>query len=154
LLGTTYTTAFQYDANGNRTGLTYPSGRQVTASFDFADRPFSAASVTTSYVASTSYLPFGPEAQTVFGNGTVRTFTSAQRYRPVENRLDGSGGPLADYLYAEDPVGNITGLHDALAPGFDRDFAYDDLYRLTGATTGASLWGSGAYRYDPMGNMT
>ena len=131
ILGTAYTTGFQYDPNGNRVGMTYPSGRQMTQTFDFADRPFSSVSGSTAYVASTSYLPFGPETRTAFGNGTVRTATYDRRYRPVENRLDGSAGPLADYLYSEDPVGNITALHDALDPGFNRDFAYDDLFRLT-----------------------
>jgi RHS repeat-associated protein len=154
ILGSTYGTAFQYDANGNRGGMTYPSGRQVAYTFDFADRPFSAASGTTTYVASASYLPFGPEAQLVFGNGTTQTRRYDLRYRPVENRLDGSAAPIADYLYSEDPAGNITAIHDALDATFNRDFAYDDLFRLTGAATGGALWGPGSYQYDAMGNMT
>jgi hypothetical protein len=131
--------------------MTYPSGRQVTQTFDFADRPFSSVSGPTSYVTSTTYLPFGPETRTAFGNGTVRTMTYDLRYRPIENRLDGSSGPFADYLYSEDPVGNITALHDALEPGYNRDFAYDDLFRLTGATTGSSLWGAAAITTTPWG---
>ncbi|HLX11141.1 MAG TPA: carboxypeptidase regulatory-like domain-containing protein, partial [Thermoanaerobaculia bacterium] len=154
ILGSAYGTAYQYDANGNRSAMTYPSGRQVAYGFDFADRPFSAASGTTTYVASASYLPFGPEAQLVFGNGTTQTRSYDLRYRPVENRLDGSAAPIADYLYGEDPVGNITSIHDALDASFNRDFAYDDLSRLTGAATGTSLWGPGSYQYDAMGNMT
>jgi RHS repeat-associated protein len=154
ILGSAYGTAYQYDANGNRSGMTYPSGRQVVTSFDFADRPFSAAAGTTTYVASASYLPFGPEAQLVFGNGTTQTRSYDLRYRPIENRLDGSAGPTADYLYGEDPAGNITSIHDALDATFNRDFAYDDLFRLTGASTGAGLWGPGSYAYDAMGNMT
>ncbi|HZF07956.1 MAG TPA: carboxypeptidase regulatory-like domain-containing protein [Thermoanaerobaculia bacterium] len=154
ILGTPYTMDFRYDQNGNRSLFTYPSGRQVTYTFDFADRPLSATSGTTSYVSSAGYLPFGPETRTAYGNGTTRTFSYDLRYRPTENRLDGAALPIADYLYQEDPVGNITSLHDALDPSFNRDFAYDDLYRLTGATTGESLWGNGSYRYDPMGNMT
>ncbi|HEX3527742.1 MAG TPA: carboxypeptidase regulatory-like domain-containing protein [Thermoanaerobaculia bacterium] len=154
LLGTNYTTGYQYDANGNRSGLTYPSGRQVTYGFDFADRPASAASPTTVYVASAAYLPFGPETRLALGNGTVKTMTYDLRYRPLENRLDGSSSTIADYLYQEDAVGNITEIHDALDAGFNRDFGYDDLYRLTSATTGDSLWGAGTYGYDPMGNMT
>jgi RHS repeat-associated protein len=154
ILGTPYTTGFRYDANGNRSLMIYPSGRQVTYGFDFADRAVSAAAGSTPLVSTVSYLPFGPEAQTTFGNGTVRTMSYDARYRPLENRLDGSAGPLADYLYEEDGVGNVTALRDALDPGYDRSFAYDDLYRLTGASTGERLWGPGSYSYDPMGNMT
>ncbi len=154
ILGSAYGTAYQYDANGNRSGMSYPSGRQVAYTFDFADRPFSAASGTTTYVASASYLPFGPEAQLVFGNGTTQTRSYDLRYRPVENRLDGSSSPIADYLYSEDPAGNITSIHDALDATFNRDFAYDDIFRLTGAATGDALWGAGGYQYDAMGNMT
>jgi RHS repeat-associated protein len=154
ILGTSFVTSYQYDANGNRSGISYPSGRQVTYGFDFADRPLSAAAGSVPLVTSTSYLPFGPETRTVFGNGTVRTMTFDLRYRPVENRLDGSAGPIADYLYEEDAVGNITALRDGLDSAYNRLFTYDDLYRLTGANTGEALWGAGSYRYDPMGNMT
>jgi len=154
ILGSAYGSAFGYDANGNRGGITYPSGRQVAYSFDFADRPFSAASGATTYVASASYLPFGPEAQLTFGNGTTQTRSYDLRYRPLENRLDGSASPIADYLYNEDPAGNVTAIHDAMDAAFNRDFGYDDLFRLTGAATGDALWGPGSYQYDPMGNMT
>jgi RHS repeat-associated protein len=153
ILGAAYATGYQYDANGNRTGITYPSGRQVTYGYDFADRPVTAAAGSTPLVTGVSYLPFGPEARTAFGNGTVRTTSFDLRYRPQENRLDGTAGPLADYLYQEDGVGNITALRDALDPGYDRLFGYDDLHRLTGASTGERLWGAGSYSYDPMGNM-
>jgi RHS repeat-associated protein len=154
VLGSSYATAYQFDANGNRSGMTYPSGRQVAYGFDFADRPFSAASGGTTYVASATYLPFGPEAQLVLGNGTTQTRSYDLRYRQLENRLDGSSSPLADYLYSEDAAGNVTAIHDGLDATFDRDFAYDDLYRLTGAATGDALWGPGSYGYDAMGNMT
>jgi RHS repeat-associated protein len=153
LLDTAYATAYRYDANGNRSGITYPSGRQVAYTFDFADRPAGAAAGSTVFVASASYLPFGPESQLAFGNGTVQSRAYDLRYRPVENRLDGGSGPIADYLYGEDAVGNITSIHDALDATFNRDFAYDDLHRLTGASTGTSLWGPGGYSYDAMGNL-
>lgn len=39
ILGDSYATSFRYDPNGNRAGLTYPSGRSLTYGFDFADRP-------------------------------------------------------------------------------------------------------------------
>jgi RHS repeat-associated protein len=153
ILGAPYTVSYQYDANGNRSGITYPSGRQVSYAFDFADRPVSAASGSTSLVSSASYAPFGPETQLSFGNTTTRTATFDQRYRPSEIRLAKGSNVIADYLYQEDAVGNITQIHDALDASYNRDFAYDDIFRLTGASTGYSLWGQGAYAYDAMGNM-
>ena len=61
---------------------------------------------------------------------------------------------IADYVYQTDAAGNITQIHDAVSPTYNRDFGYDDLNRLTTANSGTSLWGSGGYQYDAMGNMT
>ncbi|HKO58476.1 MAG TPA: RHS repeat-associated core domain-containing protein [Thermoanaerobaculia bacterium] len=145
--------SFGYDANGNRISFTYPSGRIVAYGYDFADRPLSASSGATPIVSGATYLPFGPMTSLTYGNGTTKTTTYDARYRPTENKLTGPAGLIADYLYATDAAGNITQIHDALSPVYDRDFGYDDLNRLTSATTGSSLWGSGAYSYDAMGNM-
>jgi RHS repeat-associated protein len=152
--GASYTTAYQYDSDGNRSLMTYPSGRTVSYTFDFANRPLAATSGTTNIVSSASYLPFGPATQFIFGNGTTKTMTYDSRYRILENKLTSSAGVIADYNYAEDPAGNITQIHDAADPAFNRDFGYDDLNRLTTATAGASLWGNGTYQYDSMGNLS
>ena len=133
--------------------ITYPSGRVVTYTFDFADRALSASSAGTNFVTSANYLPFGPEGQLAFGNGTTKSMTYDARYRPLENKLTSGLGVLADYQYSEDAVGNITAIRDAVDPSYNRDFGYDDLHRLTRANSGSSLWGSGAYTYDAMGNM-
>ncbi|HKO55578.1 MAG TPA: hypothetical protein VJ276_06830 [Thermoanaerobaculia bacterium] len=151
--GTSFTTSFAHDPSGNRVSLTYPSGRVVTYGYDFADRPVSAAAGATPLVTSATYLPFGPMTSLTYGNGTTKTMTYDARYRPTENKLTGPSGTIADYLYATDAAGNITRIHDALSPPYDRDFGYDDLNRLTSAATGSSLWGSGAYSYDAMGNL-
>jgi RHS repeat-associated protein len=148
------TTHFSYDANGNRSSIVYPSGRTVAYTFDFANRPLSATAGGTSIVTSTTYLPFGPGTQFFFGNGTTKTMTFDARYRPLENKLVGPSGTIADYSYAEDAAGNITQIHDAVNATYNRDFGYDDLNRLTTAGSGTSLWGSGSYQYDAMGNMT
>jgi hypothetical protein len=89
-----------------------------------------------------------------FGNGTTKTMTYDARYRTQENKLTAGSTVIADYLYQEDAVGNITQIHDATSAGYNRDFGYDDLSRLTTANSGSSLWGSGSYQYDAMGNMT
>jgi RHS repeat-associated protein len=76
------------------------------------------------------------------------------RHRSQENMLSTSTSVIADYLYQEDAVGNITQIHDATNAAYNRDFGYDDLNRLATANTGSSLWGTGGYQYDAMGNMT
>ena len=152
--GNGYTLAYGYDANDNRNSMTYPSGRVVNYTFDFADRPRSASANGTTFVSNAAYAPFGPETQLAFGNGTTKTSTVDLRYRPVENKLAGGAGVIADYGYSEDPIGNITAIRDLVDPAYNRTFAYDDLHRLTAATTGGALWGTATYAYDAMGNMT
>jgi RHS repeat-associated protein len=148
-----YVTQYAYDSDGNRSRVVSPSGRAETTTFDFADRPIAVTSGTTPIVTSTSYLPFGPATQWIFGNGTTRQMDYDARYRPSRNKLTTAGATIADYTYGEDAVGNITQIHDALAAAYNRDFGYDDLNRLVAANTGASLWGTGSYSYDAMGNV-
>jgi YD repeat-containing protein len=157
-----YTTMFGYDADGNRSRITYPSGRIVDYTFDFASRPVTATTGQTPLVLSASYLPFGPLRELVLGNGTTRVTTYDQRYRLLTNRLDGplvsgegeaGSGVVASYEYTYDPAGNITRIADRTDPAYDRDFGYDDLHRLTTANGGPGLWGAGSYSYDAMGNM-
>ena len=136
ILGTAYTVSFGTDANGNRTRVTYPSSRVVTYTFDFADRPLSAVSGATTYVSSVAYEPFGPEKSLAFGNGTTRTAAWNERYQPDALGLTGgSVGAAVSYTYALDALGNITGLTDNGNVKYNRAFGYDDLNRLTTATT-------------------
>jgi RHS repeat-associated protein len=148
------TITFAYDADGNRASLGYPSGRTVHTTFDFAGRPVAASADGASIISSASYLPFGPMTAMAYSNGTTRTMLYDNRYRLQENKLSTSGSVIADYVYQEDAVGNITQIHDATNAAYNRDFGYDDLNRLTTANSGSSLWGTGSYQYDAMGNMT
>jgi len=145
--------AFGYDADGNRSRIVYPSGRVADYTFDFANRPVSVSVAGTPVVTSAAYLPFGPATSMVFGNGTLRTTTYDSRYRLSRNTLSAANSALVDYVYQYDPAGNVLQLHDQVSPGYNRNFAYDGLNRLTGAGTGSSLWGNGSYSYDAMGNM-
>src|SRR5205807_6064526 len=90
--GAPYTTAYTYDANGNRSRLTYPSGLAAQYTSDFADRPYSLTSGTTTIVASASYLPFGPLTGLAFGNGMTRSVSYDARYRTLENKFTSASG--------------------------------------------------------------
>ncbi|MGK2859975.1 MAG: RHS repeat-associated core domain-containing protein [Thermoanaerobaculia bacterium] len=148
--GVSYVTKYAYDANGNRTKLTYPSARAVDTAYDYAGRPVTASgkvgNKSTSYVAATSYLPFGPMTSMTSGNGLVKTMTYDTRYRLDRLTL----GTVADYDYGYDNAGNITSIADLAGAAYNRSYGYDDLSRLTSA---AGPWGAGNYGYDAMGNM-
>lgn len=146
-------TSFRYDAVGNRTAMTYPSGLSVAYSYDHAARPLSLSANGVTYVSGATYLPFGPETSLTFANGTAQTRSYDARYRIQRNTLTGPAGAIADYTYSEDPAGNIAAIHDMIDAAYNRDFGYDDLNRLVTANSGASLWGAGSYTYDVMGNL-
>ncbi len=159
--GSTYTATYGYDPNGNRTMVTYPSGRVVDYTFDFADRPLTAAASEPSYetyVSDATYAPFGPVKTLTFGNGTRQTFTVDTRYMPYQNKLEvvSPSSTLADFSYTHDGVGNITAITDNTDSSYSRSYGYDDLNRLITANSGSSLWGTDSgngYTYDATGNM-
>jgi len=133
-----------------------PNSRSVALPSSAVRRVADITRLSSTIVTSATYAPFGPMTALAFGNGTTQTMSYNQRYLPHENKLVG-GTTIADHLYSEDPVGNITGISDQLNSGYARTFGYDDLNRLTTANSGASLWGTAAgngYTYDAMGNTT
>jgi RHS repeat-associated protein len=150
---TTYATSFQYDKQGHRSRVVYPSGAVVAYTNDYVGRPVSATWNGVPLVTSAAYEPFGPPSEITYGNGTTRTIAYDKRYRPQGNTLSGSQGVLAAYEYEHDHVGNVTWIRDARASGYNRNFVYDELHRLTRADTGAKLWGAGEYEYDHGGNV-
>src|SRR5262249_30427942 len=74
-------------------------------------------------------------------------------YQMTENKLTAGAVTLIDFGYTTDGVGNPTAIADLTDSTFDRAFAYDDLNRLTTANSGSSLWGTGGFTYDAIGNM-
>jgi RHS repeat-associated protein len=157
ILGDTYGLEYRHDANGNRTGITYPSGRRLTYAFDDSDRPRSVSGtldgVSKSYIADAEYEPLGPPARLAYGDGMVeRRAVYDLRYRLTALSVLANGHPLADYRYGHDATGNIIAINDALDPRYNRSFGCDDLNRLVTSTTGSALWGSASWTYDPAGN--
>lgn len=152
IAGTTYETLYRYDAHGNRSGVTMPAKDVLTYGFDFAGRPLSLNRGSAPIVSAATYLPFGPLKSLTYGNLLTRTNTYDERYRMRTNRLS-AATDLVSYSYGYDNSGNITSITDVLNAAYNRTFSYDDLHRLTVANSGASLWGSGSYTYDAMGNV-
>jgi len=148
-----YVRWYQYDEDGNRSQVGYPSGHTVDYLFDYAGRPSSATMGSTTIIASADYLPFGPLGSLEYGNATTSTMTFNSRYQLTENKLDSPSMALSEHDFAYDDAGNITNITDALDSGYDRTYEYDDLRRLITANTGGSLWETGGFTYDAMGNV-
>jgi len=154
LAGVPFTTEYAYDGNGNRTAITYPSGRGVATPVDGADR---LAAVTTTVdgaptdlLAGLSYQPFGPLTAATYGNGLPVTSTYDPRYR-LTSLTHGTG--VVDRAYVPDPVGNVSSITSSLSVDPTQTFTYDALSRLTGADQPAGYRSLG-YAYDPVGNRT
>ncbi|MBI9051564.1 MAG: Ig-like domain-containing protein [Anaerolineaceae bacterium] len=109
--------SYDYDAVGNRTGMTYPDGKAVSYAYDPANLLISVVDwqdQQTSY----SYNSVNRIVETVLPNG----FTSNYSYDPIGNLLDLSHQQedtvYASYGYTYDAVGNITHASESLqAPG-------------------------------------
>lgn len=138
----TYGTTYAYDGNGNRRTVTLPSARTLTYTYDYADRPASVKSSTTTYVSAATYLPFGPLTSLSFGNGTTQTRSYSKRYLPAEIKLVNGTATLSDVSYTENGPGYITAATDNLNAAYTRRYSYGGNAgnMLTEADTGSTLW--------------
>ena len=147
--GITYSTQYTYNNADRLTGITYPSGRELTFSLDANGQVQQVNSLydgqNEMIVSNIRYLPFGPVSELAIGNGIVRTRQYDLDYR-VTSISDGSS---LSRNYAYNPVHNVTAITDALAPDSSQIFAYDALERLTIASGG---YGDKDYSYDAIGN--
>ena len=144
-------------ASSGRSLQPLPNSRSVALPSGAVRRVADITRQSSTIVTSATYAPFGPMTAMALGNGTTQTMTYTQRYLPQENKLVAGSTAIADHVYSEDHVGNITAISDQLNSGYARSFGYDDLNRLTTANSGANLWGTATgngYTYDAMGNMT
>ncbi|WP_047495389.1 RHS repeat-associated core domain-containing protein [Terriglobus sp. TAA 43] len=170
--GITYTSAL-YDLAGNMTSLTYPSGRQITKTYDSAGRLSSITGGPSNpgyaFVSSISYHPDGSPETYVYGNGTSETIRENSRLQTCESRVYNSSTTFnhRQYFYGTSNVsgqqcnavagnnGNIWNINDALGGFYSQNFSYDALNRLTAWTAPnmASHYRHLDYSYDSLGNL-
>jgi RHS repeat-associated protein len=157
------TVGYGYDAAGNITRITYPSGRVLTIAYS-GGKPTTlalakdASSTATELLSQIQFSPFGAATswQWQYATGpqaATRIYDTAGRL--VRYQL---GRFVRDVSYdAGDRITGTThydlttGTASAAATALDQSFAYDELDRLTGVTTAAASWAIG---YDANGNRT
>jgi RHS repeat-associated protein len=152
--GTTLTTGATFDAAGQITARTLPSGAIVTYTRNANGqitrvdaKPTSTATQVT-IVSSVSYAPFGPITSTTYGNGRVLSRVYDAAYRPDSLTDSVTDGLAADYTL--DASGNVTALTErgTLA----RTYTYDGQDRVIEAkNAGVNVE---AFEYDATGNRT
>ena len=177
----TFETGFTYDSYGKLLDMTYPDGEKVCYWYD------SSAQLTevyikkkdgVHYVEEIGYDKFGDRTYIRYGDKSETRYS----YLPTTRRLSSSvisrpqvgSGPSYTFSrnYTYDDVGNITELSctstggstgsgtGLLQPPVTHQYAYDALYRLTGAdgSTGTSTGQSALYSltmaYDDMYRIT
>ncbi len=108
-------------------------------------------SATQIYADNINYHPSGAMASMTYGNGQVFTQTLNARLQPFNTRTAKPGGAVAlDYTYGYDARGKVTSVTDLTNTANNRNYAYDQLGRLTSAS---GPWGAGSFTYDALGNI-
>jgi RHS repeat-associated protein len=131
----TDTTGYRYTNADRLSGITYPSGTQVSYTRDSNGRIQAITATPPNGTASTvvsnvTYQPFGPVSGYTLGNGQQVTRAYDANYR-----LTDLTSPAFTLHVARDAMGNITAIGNA--PGANpatETYSYDPLYRLTQIT--------------------
>ena len=152
-----YNLSYQYDAAGQLTGMTYPSGRTLTYTLN-SDGQITAMTTLASgqnrtshsLVSNASYLPFGPLSSFSYGNGLINSYNYDQNYRLTEHILTGLKNETLSYTN----VGNINVISDSIDSTNNVTFGYDKLSRLLSSADNNSADTSGdfTFTYDAIGN--
>ncbi len=142
---------WDYDAVGNRSGMTYPDGRAIGMTYDAADR-LDVLTDAQGRAHHWDYDPLGYITAQVNPNNTRTDYDYDAASRLTGLRNTGPGGAIiAAYAYTLDAVGNRTrAVEQRGGATVVRDYEYDDLYRLTRARTDSGQ--DMVYVYDPVGN--
>jgi len=144
-----WTVGYTYDVNGNLVSTQYPDGKSVLYHPNALGQPTGAGA----YATGATYFPDGQVKSYALGNGALYAAGRNER-NLLSDFTYGTAGNLAvseTYLY--DQAGNITDMHDLVGSGQrSRTFTYDELNRLTGATS-PGLWGNETYAYDALNNI-
>ncbi|MCB1713814.1 MAG: hypothetical protein KDK05_01635, partial [Candidatus Competibacteraceae bacterium] len=149
VLSVTYQTDYAYDAAGNLTRITYPSGRDVDYTRDAAGR-ISAVSttyhgVTDTLASNIHYDPFGPMTDFSYGNGLSRSVSF-----DLDGRIDTlQSGSAQNLNFGYNALDQLTSLTDLIDPNRDQALDYDTLDRLA---SGSGDYGVLTYSYDGVGN--
>ena len=148
------TVAYEYNALGAKTKLTYPDGRQALYSYDEEGK---LSSITgngeqTSY----AYDELGRLIEKLLPNGVKQAYSYLPGGNLESMTSTDKEGILDKYFYSYNNSGLISGIgrerRDLDAVSGQYDYQYDEVGRLTRSSLNGELRAS--YEYDAFGNRT
>jgi RHS repeat-associated protein len=154
----TLNTSTTYDAAGNVSSITYPSGTVVAYARNAMGQTTSVtaqppgAGSPSNIATGITYAPFGPVTGLTFGNGITGTYSFDNDYR-VTSRVDASGSNFLNLSYTYDAANNVKTITDAVNAVNSQTLSYDVLDRLTSATSGTGGYGTYGWTWDAVNNV-
>ena len=150
--GVTRTLSYGYNAAGQRTTMTTPSGQQI--GYTYLNSRVSAVTVNGATLAGGIVTtPFGPSGAWQWGNG-LYTF----RYYDGDGRMSGwtfrNGADVLRNDLTFDPASRITAIANPITPTIAGAYQYDALDRLAVAQQGNPVTHTEQFSYDALGNRT
>ena len=154
-----YTVERTYDSIDRLKTVTYPDGEVITYAYNVAGGIETIKGLspqgTVPYVTNVDYNEYGQMIRVDYGNGTYTTYKYDDYNFRLENLQTNNGQTVIQNLsYTFDNVGNVLSIKDDVSPTNSQSFGYDDLNRLTNATSGTGGYGNITYAYNSIGNMT
>ena len=150
--GVTRTLRYGYNAAGQLTTMTTPSGQQI--GYTYLNSRVSAVTVNGATLAGGIVTtPFGPSGAWQWGNG-LYTF----RYYDGDGRMSGwtfrNGADVLRNDLTFDTASRITAIANPITPTVAGAYQYDALDRLAVAQQGNPVTHTEQFSYDALGNRT
>jgi RHS repeat-associated protein len=152
-----------YNAMDQVTTETYPDGEVVNYSYDTGGQ-LTGLKGATSYLTGCSYYATGKISEFIYGNNVKTNYdyydtaaeTDSSAGTTFSNRLKqirvSKSNDLLNLNYQYDQAGNVKAKRDSLASKYSETYGYDDLNRLTSASS--TSYGNKNFAYDTVNNIT
>jgi RHS repeat-associated protein len=153
-----YKTAYSYNAAGELTSMTYPSGRVVTRKYDGIGQLSEVDNNGSAVYNVNSYNAAGQIVGTTYGNGMTGTYGYNNGLQLATIQYGSAKGSILDLSYdygGANDNGHIQTITDNLVSARSTSYLYDELGRLqiaqTADQTSPNTWKL-RFTYDRYGN--
>ncbi|MFA4842824.1 MAG: RHS repeat-associated core domain-containing protein [Candidatus Omnitrophota bacterium] len=145
---------YEYDANSNRTKLTYPDATYITYEYDQLNRLTSVIASDSEAISTYTYDTLSRRTQTDLANNTqaIYQYDDINRLTSLMNKINAGSNISSSTYPAYDKVGNRLSMTTQEGT---HNYTYDNIYQLkTVDYPVASSFTDTTFNYDSTGNRT